>query len=313
MNLAISNVLDLAVGLSLLAGALRMFGDSKAIGAAVVLVVLCGLYALATQYNLAMASQVIPVFLVATVLAWIVTSQRNIADGFERIAAAIAKPFIFLIDPANGSADAINSAALSIAAAAEAIRDNGRGALIVIERRVGLGELADEGLPFDAQVTAEMLYALFVHYSSLGYYASVSDRAVLVRGDRIVAAGVWLPSADLTAGLASFGSRHRAALGLTEQTDAVVVVVSEETGQISLVERVRVVRNLDRTRLERALRSLMADRGPTRGNTDRDPGPHNQLARRSASGEANAQTGTGTRRVSADRAQGSAEDEAPRG
>jgi len=75
----------------------------------------------------------------------------------------------------------------------------------------------------------------------------------VIRGDTILAAGALLPSAETTIPLERFGTRHKAALGMTEQTDALVVVVSEETGQISLVERARIVRNLDEPKLARAL------------------------------------------------------------
>src|SRR5206468_6552928 len=78
-----------------------------------------------------------------------------------------------------------------------------------------------------------------------------------VRGDRILAAGALLPLAEMTLQSQRFGTRHRAALGITEQTDAVVVVVSEENGQISLVERARIVRNLNEAQLARAIVSLL--------------------------------------------------------
>ncbi|HEY3522482.1 MAG TPA: diadenylate cyclase, partial [Candidatus Limnocylindrales bacterium] len=84
-----------------------------------------------------------------------------------------------------------------------------------------------------------------------------------VRDGGIVAAGALLPLAETTLQAVRFGTRHRAALGITEQTDAVVVVVSEENGQISLVERARIVRNLNEAQLDRALRALLGsgDRG----------------------------------------------------
>jgi hypothetical protein len=83
------------------------------------------------------------------------------------------------------------------------------------------------------------------------------DGAVVIRGDRLLAAGALLPSAETTIPLERFGTRHKAALGITETTDAVVVVVSEESGQISLVERARIVRNLDEPKLARALSALL--------------------------------------------------------
>ena len=86
----------------------------------------------------------------------------------------------------------------------------------------------------------------------------------------ILAAGVLLPLAETTAPSERFGTRHRAALGIAEQTDAVVVVVSEENGQVSLVERARIVRNLSEGQLARALRTLLdPNRGRRRGGLRR--------------------------------------------
>ena len=91
------------------------------------------------------------------------------------------------------------------------------------------------------------------------------DGAVIIRDDRIVAAGALLPLAETSIHTERFGTRHRAALGITEQTDAVVVVVSEENGQISLVERARIVRNLTEAGLARAIQGLLDPAGGRRG------------------------------------------------
>jgi len=90
----------------------------------------------------------------------------------------------------------------------------------------------------------------------------------------ILAAGALLPLAEMTVHTERFGTRHRAALGITEQTDCVVIVVSEENGQISLVERARIVRNLNEPQLARAVRSLLAPtegRGPFTRHLEREP------------------------------------------
>ena len=88
---------------------------------------------------------------------------------------------------------------------------------------------------------------------------------MIIRDDRIVAAGALLPLAETSIHTERFGTRHRAALGITEQTDAVVVVVSEENGQISLVERARIVRNLNEAGLARAIQTLLDPADGRRG------------------------------------------------
>ena len=100
-------------------------------------------------------------------------------------------------------------------------------------------------------VSADLLRTIFAPRTAL------HDGAVVIRGESIVAAGATLPLADTTVHTERFGTRHRAALGIAEQTDAVVIVVSEENGQVSLVERTRIVRNLNEPQLARAIRTLL--------------------------------------------------------
>jgi hypothetical protein len=137
--------------------------------------------------------------------------------------------------------------ATEVASAAERLSHEGHGALVVLERETGLQEIAETGVMLHADISADLLVTVFSPKTPL------HDGAVVIRGDRILAAGALLPSAETTIPLERFGTRHKAALGMTEQTDALVVVVSEESGQISLVERARIVRNLDEPKLARAL------------------------------------------------------------
>jgi diadenylate cyclase len=132
----------------------------------------------------------------------------------------------------------------------------------VLERETGLEEIAETGVMIHGNLTAELLEALFAPRAAL------HDGAVIVRGETILAAGALLPLAELTVQAERYGTRHRAALGITEQTDAVVVVVSEESGQVSLVERARIRRNLDEAQLARALALLLRPEG--RGTALRD-------------------------------------------
>ena len=108
-------------------------------------------------------------------------------------------------------------------------------------------------------VSSDLLRTIFTPRSPL------HDGAVIIRDERIVAAGALLPLAEMSIHTERFGTRHRAALGITEQTDAVVVVVSEENGQISLVERARIVRNLTEAGLARAIQGLLDPAGGRRG------------------------------------------------
>ena len=129
---------------------------------------------------------------------------------------------------------------------------DGHGALIVLERETGLEEVAETGVMVHGDLSADLIRTIFAPRTPL------HDGAVIIRDEMILAAGALLPLAEMTVHTERFGTRHRAALGITEQTDAVVVVVSEENGQVSLVERARIVRNLNEPQLARAIRSLLA-------------------------------------------------------
>ena len=132
------------------------------------------------------------------------------------------------------------------------------GAIIVIERTTGLKEYIETGVRTDADVSWELLVNMFTPNTPL------HDGAVVVRGDRIVAAACFLPLAESTVLPTEFGTRHRAAVGITEQTDAMAVVVSEETGTISLAEGGRLIRHLDDTTLKETLGSIYSRPKPSR-------------------------------------------------
>lgn len=121
------------------------------------------------------------------------------------------------------------------------------GAIIAVEREVGLDEYASTGSPVQARVSAELLNAIFTPYSPL------HDGAVIISGDVIRAAGAILPLTQSALGDRSLGTRHRAAVGLSEETDALVIVVSEETSRISLARRGRLELGVDGSRLREAL------------------------------------------------------------
>ena len=121
----------------------------------------------------------------------------------------------------------------------------------MIERETGLEEIAESGVMLHADLSADLLVTIFMPRTAL------HDGAVIVRGEQIVAAGALLPLAELTVQAERLGTRHRAALGIAADTDAVVVVVSEESGQVSLVERSRIRRNLNEPQLTRAIVQLL--------------------------------------------------------
>jgi len=131
------------------------------------------------------------------------------------------------------------------------------GAIIAIEREVGLRNYIEGGIPLDATLTHDLLIAIFQPKSPL------HDGAVIIQEDRVAAAACFLPLTMSPRLSKTFGTRHRAAIGLTEETDAVAVVVSEETGQISLALGIDIERNLTPEQLRSRLSALVVQRRPT--------------------------------------------------
>ncbi len=131
------------------------------------------------------------------------------------------------------------------------------GAIIVIEKRVALGEFIETGVRIDARVTAELLKTIFHPGTAL------HDMAVIVRGDRVVAARVQLPLAEAgSVDGVELGSRHRAAIGITAGSDAECLVVSEETGTISLAENGKLIRKITESQLRKHLTSTVEEMVP---------------------------------------------------
>jgi diadenylate cyclase len=134
------------------------------------------------------------------------------------------------------------------------------GALIVLERETGLSDYIETGIKVDGLVSNEFLINIFIPNTPM------HDGAAILRGSRIMAAGCLLPLTEDRSLNKELGTRHRAAIGITEQSDAAVVVVSEETGIISLARGGRLVRDLDAESLKEKIRPLFTSKNHTFGN-----------------------------------------------
>ena len=134
------------------------------------------------------------------------------------------------------------------------------GALIVIEMETGLNDISETGISINGVITAELLINIFFPRTPL------HDGAVIIRGNQVVAAGCYLPLTEKPNLSKELGTRHRAAMGITEETDAVALVVSEETGIVSLAYAGRLTRYLDEKSLRNLLEELCAPRQDNSSN-----------------------------------------------
>ena len=247
-------VADIAITALLIYWLFSLIRGTRAVRLVVGVCLLFLVYGAALALDLRLLSLILQTGAYVGLFALVVVFQPELRRALDRIGRLGSLGW--LISPAEQSM-AVH-VATEVAGAAERLSREGHGALIVIERETGLQEIAENGVMLHADVSADLLVTLFSPKTPL------HDGAVIIRGDTILAAGAVLPSAETTIPLERFGTRHKAALGMTEQTDAIVVVVSEETSQISLVERARIVRNLDGAKLARALSALLRPEAASR-------------------------------------------------
>lgn len=181
----------------------------------------------------------------ALLIAIPVIFQPELRRALERVGRAG-----WWLTQSNYKADGIDRVISVIALACQRMAERRHGALIILERATGLENYADTGVHIDAEVTAELLQTIFFRNSLL------HDGAVIIRRNRLQAAACILPLTSSYMSDRRMGLRHRAAIGITEATDAIAVVVSEEHGQISIAHNGRMIRRLDAPRLETVLRAF---------------------------------------------------------
>ena len=254
-QLQLTTIVDIGITALLIYWLFSLIRGTRAVRLVIGVSVLVLVYALAVAFDLRLLTQILQGGAVVGLFALVVIFQPELRRALERIGRVGS--FGWLLSPAESRA--VEHVAAEVARAAAGLSADGQGALIVLERETGLEEVAETGVMIHGDVSADLLRTIFTPKSPL------HDGAVIIRDERIVAAGALLPLAETSIHTERFGTRHRAALGITEQTDAVVVVVSEENGQISLVERARIVRNLTEAGLARAIQGLLDPAGGRRG------------------------------------------------
>lgn len=204
------------------------------------LLVLLGIYVLAGSFGLVTLSSILSHTLAVLPIAIIVLFQQEI----RRMLAAFGPTTWLHVGPEqSGTTFLINELALAV----QALASKKIGALIAIEGSDALSQWAETGIPLESRFSYDLLLNIFIPGTPL------HDGAVIIRGERILAASCFLPLSSSHEISSELGTRHRAALGLCEESDAVVIVVSEETGTISLAINQQLIRPLDETTLRHAL------------------------------------------------------------
>jgi len=243
-----TDLIEILIVAFLLYRVLLVIQRTRAMQIALGVVLLAGVYGVARLLDLILVRTLLEAAFQYGAIAVLVVFQPELRAALARLGQSrMMRAFQHL----EGS-----RVAEEIVEAAERLARARHGAIIAIEQDVGLGEYAETGSSVDAPVSAEMLVTIFTPYSPL------HDGAVLIAGDRIRTAGAILPLTQSPIKDRSLGTRHRAAVGLSEETDAIVIVVSEETAQIA----VAIGGTLERAVTSERLRAIVS------GGHDADDG-----------------------------------------
>ncbi len=226
---------------------LRFLAGTRALQIVFGLLVLLAAWIAASYLKFTMVTYILSALFTYGIFAIAVVFQPELRQALARLGRA--RPFRLFLGGANAEV------AEEIAEALVRMARGKVGALIVVERDASLEEYAASGTTLDAALSAELLQTIFTPPSPL------HDGAVIVRSERVTAAGAILPLTQAALADRTLGTRHRAALGISEESDALAFVVSEETGQIALAVRGRLYRDLDHDKVRKALAHSRLDAG----------------------------------------------------
>ena len=207
------------------------------------------LYAFASIFDLVVLGKLLSMVFGSAIVAVAIIFQPELRRLLERV----GQTKIGNIQSLNSETEYINSSVDKICKAAGQMQKTKTGVLVVFERRTQLGEIINTGTTIDAEVSESLVSNIFFPKSPL------HDGAVIVRNGRINAASCILPLTQSTAFSSQLGTRHRAAIGMTENSDAVVLIVSEETGVISIAFNGEIQRNLTPDKAAEIIKSKLLD------------------------------------------------------
>ena len=228
------DVLDILIVALILYRVYLMLEDTRAITLGKGILVLLGITVVASYLNLHVISWLLQKCVTLLFVALPIVFQPELRRALEHLGQGkFFRPGTLLDD------EEAQSTIREIRSAVKILSANKIGALLVIERNMGLNDISATGIQIDGLITSDFLMNVFIPNTPL------HDGAAVIRGKRLIAAGCLLPLTENRSLSTELGTRHRAAIGLSEQCDALIVVVSEETGTISIAENGRLHRHLD--------------------------------------------------------------------
>lgn len=232
-NIRVFDIIDILVIAFLIYKAIEFLRETRAGQLAKGIIVLVVVYLLAKLFDLAVLRWVLTVVFNSAIIALAVIFQPELRRMLERIGQINVGQNQLLDSEEEREKIAVDS----ICKAAGSMKESKTGALIVFERKTQLGDIINTGIVIDAKPSVSMVCNIFYPKSPL------HDGAVIVRDGRLYAAGCILPLTQNNSISSTLGTRHRAAIGMTENSDAIVLVVSEETGNISIAYNGKITRD----------------------------------------------------------------------
>ena len=245
------DVVEILIVAFLIYRGLLFLVGTRAIHILLGLVLLGATYLAAVLLKFAMISYLLGIILTYGAFALLVVFQPELRAALARLGQSRLMRFFY-----RGEAHAV---AEELAEAVDRLSRAGTGAIVAVEGEVGLGDYLETGTRLDAKLSADLVTTIFTPYSPL------HDGALVIRGDTIIGAACILPLTQFPVADRSLGTRHRAALGLSEETDALVIVISEETSAISVARRGQLERGVSLARLKELLASGPFARMPATG------------------------------------------------
>lgn len=270
----ISDVVDIIATSILIYYVLLLIRGTRAVQILIGILVLLGLLGVATLFHLNLLGTILRLLLVGAAVTIPIVFQPELRRALEQI----GRGGLFRMESERGGPGRTEDRTIAAIARAAFVLGRGhRGALIVLEQQSGLKDYCESGTMLRAEISEELLLTIFAAASPL------HDGAVIIREGRIEAAGCLLPLSEQSPARSRLGTRHRAALGLTEQTDAVVLVISEQTGAIRIARAGLLSRPVDDE--QRLIKMLLAVTRPPRQRRRTDLIAHLRSRLRTVRGE----------------------------
>ncbi len=259
---ALKDAVDVAIITLLLYSAIKLLRETRAGQLVKGIILLVVLFLISSWQDLLMLNAILRMFLQSGIVIVVILFQPEIRKALEQVGhSKVAQSLVSAVSVKETEDKAqVRKAIEGVVGATQILQQMRMGALIVFERKTKLGEIAATGTVVEASPSAQLIANIFFNKAPL------HDGAMIIREGQVYAAGCILPLTSNENVSAELGTRHRAALGISENSDAVVVVVSEETGQISIALEGKLTRNYNRVTLREMLERTLVG-APNEGST----------------------------------------------